>query len=317
MANRLEHTDTLTLPSGRTLAWTVYGGALDLEKTARPTIIFYFHSFPGSATEARCLSRELLHRHDARCVALDRPGVGISTHDDERRILDWPDDVLAVADHLRIAQFYVLGVSGGAPYALACASAIPRVDMSSPDTQSQGRLRGVAVVSGIYPTSLGVAGMLPELRALLASGAWLPRFATGAMLDWTMGRAARHADPHVLEAEMDRAMAARPAAERAAWANANVRSVAVESLRGAFRQGGWPLATELMLLSDWGFRLQDLDGKGIRLWHGQLDRNVPCGMAEKAAELMTGCQTHFFANDGHLSMSANHMDEIVADLLRA
>lgn len=317
MADQLETTDTLTLPSGRTLAWTVYGGALDAKESAKqPKVIFYFHSFPGSSSEGSRISAELLHRHHARCIALDRPGVGMSTHYSERKMLDWPDDVLAVADHLHISQFYVLGVSGGGPYALACASAIPRVDPRSPEADLHGRLRGVAVVGGLYPPSLGVEGMLPQLRMLLVSGAWLPRFATGAMLHWTMGRPARNEDPRVLEAEMDRAIVELPEVDRAAWADEKVRSMAVESFRGAFRQGGKQLATELMLFSgDWGFRLQDLDGNGIQLWHGKRDLNVPFGMAEKAAELLVGSQTHFFESDGHLSMSTNRIDEILANLL--
>lgn len=63
-------------------------------------------------------------------IAPDRPGFGLSTFDARRRIADWPDDVRALAAHLGIARFAILGGSGGAPYALACARALP-ADMVS------------------------------------------------------------------------------------------------------------------------------------------------------------------------------------------
>jgi pimeloyl-ACP methyl ester carboxylesterase len=323
--NHPENKQTLTLPSGRILAWTVHGGPLESTTTTDsdtkpPAIIFYFHGFPGCSYEANFLSTALLQRHNARCIAIDRPGMDQSTHYPERRLLDWPADVLAIADHLGIPQFYILGASGGGPYALACAHAIPRVDSSSPDVtaqQGRGRLRGVALICAMYPTNLGVTGMLTELKVVLAVGRWVPRFITAAVLDRFIGRKARDQDPAVLEKTMDGAMARRAGAERLAWEDARVRATGVGSLRGAFRQGGMPVATELSLISssDWGFRVEEIDGNGVRLWHGMLDQNAPFGMAEKAAKLMPGAKTHFFEKAGHLSMAAEHIDAIVADLV--
>ena len=312
MQDLLEDVSTLNLPSGRTLSWKVYGGALEpTSGTEAPAVIFYFHGFPGCCIEGSFIETEHLQQLNARCIAMDRPGTGKAGYYAERRILDWPGDVLAVADHLHVRQFYVLGVSGGGPYALACAHSIPRAD----GPESQGRLRGVAIASGLYPVTLPTEGMLLELKVLLAAGAWLPRFMTGAMLDFSMGRPARNKDPKVLEDTMDKVMAQRSESERTAWAKPKVRTTAIESLRGAFWGGGQAMATELMLLHDWGFEIGDIEGKGLRLWHGKLDRNVPFGMAEKAAELMPGVQTRFSESDGHLSMSAGHVEEILEDLL--
>jgi len=63
-------------------------------------------------------------RADVRLVAVNRPGYGrsnshASTH------LSVADDVVAVADALRIDRFAVLGMSIGGPYALACAARHP------------------------------------------------------------------------------------------------------------------------------------------------------------------------------------------------
>ncbi|KAJ5082587.1 alpha/beta hydrolase fold domain-containing protein [Penicillium argentinense] len=306
--------DILTLPSGRTLAWTVYGDDQTNDQQEPPAAIFYFHGYPGCSSEAILIEPEYLKQRNVRVVAIDRPGFGNSTHYSDRRILDWPKDVLAVADHLKIHHFHVLGVSGGGPYALACAHSIPRINGDALDEASNGRLLGVAVMCGAYPFTLNAKGMLPELRALLTAGAWLPRLATGGMLDWVMGRPARDPDPKVLEKTLDTAMMKRPGTEKAAWIKPYIRAAAIDSIRGAFRNGGAGSATELMLLNDWGFDLEDVEGRGIRLWHGKLDRNSPFSMAEQAAEMLPGTETHFFDENGHLDMGF-HVGEILDNLL--
>ncbi|KAJ5992011.1 alpha/beta hydrolase fold domain-containing protein [Penicillium sp. IBT 35674x] len=271
--NRLsEYSDTLTLPSGRILAWKLYGGTLQGKGTEKSDIVFYFHGYPGCFVEATLISVELLKKSNIRCIAPDRPGMNMTTHYDERRILDWPTDVLAIADHLSVSRFFVLGVSGGGPYALACAYSV-----------SRDRLQGVAVVS--------------VLKICL----WVAREETRT--------------PKVLEAAVDKAMEGRTEAERMAWKNERVGLAAIESVRGAFRQGGRPSATELMILCDWGFQLDKIAGESVQIWHGKLDRNVPIRMAEQAAELMPEAKIHFFEDEGHLGLSANHISKILADLI--
>lgn len=307
--------DTLVLPSGRTLAWTVYGGDLQVSEDQEPPVaVFYFHGFPGCSSEASLVEPELLQKRNVRMIGVDRPGFGNSTHYAERCILDWPKDVLAIADHLEISQFSILGLSGGAPYALACAYSIPRVKGDGFDKTSNGRLLSVSIMCGAYPNTLSAKGMMPELRVLLTAGAWLPRFATGTLLDWAFGRPARDPDPQVLEKAMDAAIMKRAGTEKAAWTKPKIRAATLDSMRGAFRNGGAGSATELMLLNDWGFELDDVDGRGITLWHGKLDRNVPFGRAVEAAEQLPGVETHFFDENGHLDM-AFHIEEILDNLL--
>ena len=100
--------------------------------------VFYFHGTPSNHREA------VIHDDTAgslgiRLLAPDRPGCGGSDPSPGRRLLGWPDDVTAIANDLDIDRFAVVGVSGGGPYAAACAYAIPE------------RLTGVAILSGIAP----------------------------------------------------------------------------------------------------------------------------------------------------------------------
>src|SRR6266536_1812907 len=100
------------------LAYTHYG-----DPNGQP--VMYFHGWPGSRLEAELVSGEA-RTAGALVIAVDRPGMGGSDFQRGRRLLDWADDVVALADALQLERFAVLGVSGGGPYALACAHAIPQ-----------------------------------------------------------------------------------------------------------------------------------------------------------------------------------------------
>lgn len=100
--------------------------------------VFYFHGMPGSRLEVGLIAEELVS--GGACVlSLDRPGIGGSDFQPRRRMNDWPCDVAQVADRMGWGQFSVIGVSGGAPFALACAA------------QLCGRVPRVALISGHAP----------------------------------------------------------------------------------------------------------------------------------------------------------------------
>ncbi|KAE9566593.1 hypothetical protein CGMCC3_g17262 [Colletotrichum fructicola] len=132
-------TEVLTLPDGRKLGYSQYGLS-----TGKP--IFYCHGLPGSRVEAGHLHEAALET-GARIIATDRPGMGLSTFQTGRTLLDHPKDLEHLASHLKINEYGVMGVSGGGPYALACARAMPR-----------DKLKAVAIVCGIGPPDIGMSG---------------------------------------------------------------------------------------------------------------------------------------------------------------
>ena len=71
---------------------------------------------------------ELAFTLKLRLVTPDRPGIGGSeSHKDALDTpLGWPDDVLAICQHLKITKFSVLAHSAGAIYALATALRMPQ-----------------------------------------------------------------------------------------------------------------------------------------------------------------------------------------------
>jgi pimeloyl-ACP methyl ester carboxylesterase len=293
-----QDSQTFELPDGRTLGYAIFGSPPSPDI---PTI-FYFHGFPTSRLEGVLLKSK---KFALTVVAIDRPGMGLLSFQPGRRILDWPSDVLAIADHLKIDKFYGLGDSGGSPYALACAKEIPRT-----------RLLGTAVVSGVYPLTLGTQGMMFPARMLFFAAAWLPSFVLAKFLDLEFGNMAPNIDPKVSEESFMKVMEKRSEKDRRCCEDEELRKLLVEDMRESFRQGSEGPAWDLGLYTDWGFGLEEVDGENMTLWHGKEDINTPFGMAEKAANILKGCRLRAFEEETHLSLPLNHMEDIVDSLVK-
>jgi pimeloyl-ACP methyl ester carboxylesterase len=96
----------IQLPDGRKLAYAEYGDSQGVP-------VFFFHGFPGSRYDGE-YSGQVAAEMGIRLIAPDRPGMGYSDYQPNRRLLDWPADVGHLADTLGLDKFGVLGYSGGA-----------------------------------------------------------------------------------------------------------------------------------------------------------------------------------------------------------
>lgn len=81
-------------------------------------------------------------------------------------------------------------------------------------------------------------------------------------------------------------------------------------------KGEWGPAWDLRLVSDWGFGLEEVDGRDVTLWHGKGDVNCPVLMAEEAGKLIKGCELKVLEGETHMSLPFNHVEEILRGLLR-
>jgi pimeloyl-ACP methyl ester carboxylesterase len=104
---------TIRLAGGRTVGFADYG-------IPEATAVLWCHGGPGSRLEPAYLQREATGA-GLRIVGIDRPGYGLSTPQPGRTIAGWVPEALAVADHLGIGRFAVVGVSTGGAFALALA----------------------------------------------------------------------------------------------------------------------------------------------------------------------------------------------------
>jgi pimeloyl-ACP methyl ester carboxylesterase len=153
----------IDLPDGRTLAWTQYG-ALD----GTPVIVL---DGPGSRGLARATAAAA-EQVGVRLIAPDRPGFLASTPKPGRTVADWPADMAALADATNADTFGLLAQSGGTPYALATAAAMPE------------RVRALAFTGGIMPFS--EPGALDDV-----GGPMLGAFKMGRRAPWLLRRMMR------------------------------------------------------------------------------------------------------------------------------
>jgi pimeloyl-ACP methyl ester carboxylesterase len=277
----------LNLADARTLSYAEYG-----DPQGQP--LMYFHGWPSSRLEAEMVDAPA-RRHHLRIIAPDRPGFGRSDFQSGRRLIDWPADVIELANELGLDRFSILGPSGGGPYAAVCAWKIPE------------RLRSVGIVSGQSPTDdpSVLAGMRPLNRRLALIGRWAPWLFRP--LSWPVIRALKR-EP---DGYLARLMSDLPEPDRKVMVRAEIRKPLQNGALEAFRNGSRGAALENALYArPWGFDLGAITME-VHLWYGELDLNVPPAMGRYLASAIPNCHARFYPNEGHLSVFVNHMDEIL------
>ncbi|KAJ9653330.1 hypothetical protein H2198_007472 [Neophaeococcomyces mojaviensis] len=279
---------TLILPDVRKLGYAEYGAP-----TGEP--ILFQHGFPGSRVEGAGL-HDVASKVGARIIAIDRPGYGWSSPHKNGSLLSRAQDVEALAKHLRLEKYGVLGISGGGPYALACARSLPA-----------DKLRAVSIVCGLGSPDMGYWGM-----SWMNWMGWtfVQRMFPG-FCRWWFGR-----EPSArLDLSQEERMKRIHQAFEKDKAKMNPKDVAMFGnknfmwmhLRGGeevYGQGTDGLSDDFRLLnSDFGFKIEDIrKDLPVQLWHGKLDTFVPLQHAEKVAARL-GKNAHLrVSNDTHASI---------------
>jgi len=161
------------------------GRALGFDDFGDPdgTPVLFFHGF-GSSRVVRHPDDEIATELGARVIAVDRPGIGISARQPNRRVTDYPHDIAELLDILGIERCAVVAWSGGGPYALACAWQMPE------------RFSVVGLISAPAPLS-GVPGSSGYTwrrhRAMSRTADHAPWVIALAMWQWSRQQ---KSDPH-------------------------------------------------------------------------------------------------------------------------
>jgi pimeloyl-ACP methyl ester carboxylesterase len=85
--------------------------------------VFLLHGTPGGRNGPHPRGI-VLYRLGIRLISYDRPGYGGSDPQPGRAVVDTASDVAAIANEFGIGRFSIVGRSGGAPHALACAATL-------------------------------------------------------------------------------------------------------------------------------------------------------------------------------------------------
>lgn len=277
------------LPSGCILSYCEFG------EPSGP-LVFYFHGTPGSCIEAGLIEEEACQT-GVRLIAIDRPGIGSSTYQPQRCILDWPGQVVQLADCLGYSNssFGVIGFSGGAPSATACALRIPE------------RLTHVAIVSGhTPPNSPGVCpGSSDNAIVFLDNHPRLGR--RGVKL--ISRRLDRHPDKVVDKISKNWTTVDK----QLVLCNPRYYNHLVTMLEEAVKCGPEGVMTDVRLLgSCWGFQLCAIQGVGVSLWQGGCDRIADPSMGRYFNRQIAGSELTIDPPAGHVTILKWHALEILS-----
>ena len=288
-SNQLFH-----LPDGRRLGYAKHGAP-----NGKP--LFYFHGSPSSRLESNLyLSDEMLQSLNVCLITIDRPGMGLSDFQPNRRLIDWPKDVIALADHLNIERVPVLAYSLGGPYGMVCAYAIPE------------RLTKVGILSGaaLFTDPELVKNVNEGTRRFLYLSRENPL--ASRLFLWAFSMMARIA-PNSFVAKANSLL---PKVDRAiVVTNPVFQKGFIKMVCEAFRQGARGAFHESLLsITEYGFHLQDIQTP-ILLWHGDADQNIPVEMARYFASAVPKCEAKFYSNEGHLSLFKKNAKEIIHALV--
>jgi pimeloyl-ACP methyl ester carboxylesterase len=282
---------TIALPDGRTLAYAEYGAP-----EGHP--VLYFHGSPSSRLDPLLYGDGLFSQAGLRLIAPDRPGMGRSDPQPGRGFTDWPPDALALADHLGLGRFSVLGTSGGCGYVAACAALIPQ------------RLDAAVAVSGAWRMDWPEAvDNLPAPLKLFWGLARRAPLLLSAMLK--LMRFSFRGDRERIMAQQKQGL---PPADYAIMVQPGRLEAFIGTFHEALAQGVRGPVWDLRLyVREWGFDPEAIT-LPLYLFHGEQDLQVPVALARRMAHTLPTARLVTYPDDGHLSTLVNHIDEIAAAL---
>jgi pimeloyl-ACP methyl ester carboxylesterase len=286
---------TVTLPDGRLLGYAEYGDP-------RGVPLLGLHGTPGSRFMFQ-LAHPIACELGVRLLAPERPGFGISTYQRGRTLASYAQDIADFAAALGLTQFGLAGISGGGPYAAACAALLPErvtaLGLISPVGPLAGKERPASIGLG-HLMAFRIMPRLPPLTAAV--------FSTGRI-------AFLHAPNLIFGFIMSRAAPSD-------WGILSRQEVRRNLLRGVAegcRPGIGASLQEMKIFSrPWNIPFAEIKAPAF-LWQGLSDRNVSVAAALRLGELIPDCRTTTVPKAGHYWIFDNirHVLETVAEAARS
>lgn len=259
------NTETLTLPSGAVLEYACAG-----DPNGYPLLLH--HGLVGSAHLPEDWQQRALAQN-IRLIGVARPGYGQSTPQDMQQVNDWGAIVQPLLQHLGIGTFDVLGISAGAPYALALAHHFPE------------RVARVWIFSGVPPVYQPdiLAFYFQESRAAYRFYAQAePEQVRHQFQSWAREQKQRW-EEQFKDSETGQHMAI-------VWPS-------------ALAWGCAGMAREARLqIRDWGFDPATLS-QPIQLWHSRADDMVPFAAVEAYTQRNLNAHLHIQPEPSHFPSS--------------
>ena len=281
---------TIKLADGRQLGFAEYGAP-----SGAP--VFFFQGAPSS---------RLFHHPDegiaqslgARIITIDRPGYGLSSFQSGRTLLNWPDDVLELANTLGVDSFAVAGISAGGPYVAACAYKIP------------DRISNATIISGVGPTDLATdTQQLYRKRqfaiTIARKAPWLLRPLIGLAQNPQRGPERYFEKVYAESSSPDQAILSEP----------EIKNMLIPTWVEGTRQGVRDFARDAFVFArPWGFHLDKIRIP-VNIWHGDADSSTPLSMAEHLTNAIPLGKLRMIPNEGHFLLF-KYWREILTEILQ-
>ena len=248
--------------------------------------IFWLHGTPGARRQIPMEARVYAEQRQIRLIGIDRPGIGSSTPYQYDTAFAFAEDLRTIADTLGVDKFEVIGLSGGGPYTLACAAAMPDRVVAA------GVLGGVAPVRGADAIGGGVSTLVTVAAPVIeVAGAPIRLAASGLIrLIRPVAEPALYAYARI-SPEADRRLLVRP----------EFKAMFLDDLlNGSRKQLAAPFADVVVFARDWGFRLDEVKVP-VRWWHGDRDHIVPFEHGQHVVSRLPDAELSHLPGESHLA----------------
>lgn len=276
-------------------------GVAEFGSTVATATVVWFHGTPGARRQIPQPARRFAADNGVRVIGIDRPGVGWSTPHLYDNLLDFTDDLAVALERLDVDRFSAVGLSGGSPYALACANAFG------------DRVPSVGILSGVVPSGGqdGIGGGLVGLASALKPVLPLVSEPAGVMLGGLIKVAGRVGPPFLsLYAR------ASPPGDRAVLEDPQHRDMFLDDIINSGRHGMRAAGYDAILFTKyWGFSVRDV-ACPVTWWHGDSDNIIPLSHGEHIVSLLPNSELRLRPGEGHLGGFAI-ADEVIQTVLSA
>ncbi|TPN86905.1 alpha/beta fold hydrolase [Aquimarina algicola] len=268
---------SIRLSDNRILSYSTYG-----PEDGIPFIVF--HGSPGSRISAE---NDLCYQLGIKMIYPERPGYGNSSPNPKASFLSWATDINEFLNHLQLEKTALGGVSGGGPYAMACAAQYPH------------RFTSLSLISSAAPQDL--PGYKNQMAISNKLGYLLNKYTPFLIrsISKSFARGLKN-NPERTFNQVFKQLCEADKNIICLMKKSEAFQIAVDHLQEAFSNGVEGHVTDMKIFSrKWNIPYQEITCL-IHIWHGEDDTLAPILGAKELANLLPNAKPNYIKNAGHL-----------------
>lgn len=261
--------------------------------------VVFFHGFPGSSIQGQVME-PIVDTHDLEVFAFDRPGYGRSDWQEDRHLLDVRGIIETLMTEFNLKRFSVVGISGGAPYALATMSLFQQQIEKKKIICGLGQLAEQDLAQLMPKKSILTMRNIPHLPT--ASVNWVvKKFLTQFEPVLPLHRKSKSSTPQ--RSQLMRFLFKAAKRDIECLNTGDHLATLNQSLLEAFAQGArGPLRDMQIYTRPWKFNYAQLPA-GIEFHHGTEDFIVPAEMSIRMQHRVNDSVYIPYPQEGHYSLA--------------